>query len=268
MSRAIGLRPMTASKEGRRDLGIRRRVAVAVALRGSGYAPWLLPVLHILPANLHISRVEPRGLEPLTSAMRGRSKGFAAVHCRSKNRLNKPNPRIVSPRMFAIVRAGCRQIVVSCISKYWAPEETLFIDRQDYSTPVHVVLEGSVQEARERVSGRQQTGSMQDPANGLRRIPLPRRWVNRRRVAALRAQEVLAVLHHGGGGLLLGEVRAERGIVSRRQPGMVSCSRRPRSRAIHRSSSPHTISTGRSMPPLEGLHFVCVARGSLCAIWR
>jgi hypothetical protein len=123
--------------------------------------------------------VEPRGFEPLTSAMRGRSERFAAVHYRSNNRLHKPNPRIVSPRMFAIVRAGCRQIVVSCISKYWASKETLFIDRQVYSRPVHVVLEASVQEARERMSGRQQTGSMQDPANGLPRIPLLRCWVNR-----------------------------------------------------------------------------------------
>jgi hypothetical protein len=122
--------------------------------------------------------VDPRGLEPLTSAMRGRSEGFAAVRYRSKNRLDKANPRIVPPRMFAIVRAGCRQIVVSCKSKYWASKETLFIDRQVYSTPVHVVLEGSVQAARERMSGRQQIGSMQDPANGLPRIPLPRRWVN------------------------------------------------------------------------------------------
>jgi hypothetical protein len=81
--------------------------------------------------------------------------------------------------MFAIVRAGCRQIVVSCISKYWASEETLFIDRQVYSTPVHVVLEGSVQEARERMSDRQQTGSMQDTANELRRIHLPRTSVNK-----------------------------------------------------------------------------------------
>ena len=125
--------------------------------------------------------MDPRGLEPLTSAMRGRSEGFAAVHYRSKNRLNKSNPRIVPPRMFAIVRAGCRQIVVSCISKYRASKETLFIDRQVYSTPVHVVLEGSVQAARERMSGRQQIGSMQDPANGLPRIPLPRTPVNRGR---------------------------------------------------------------------------------------
>ena len=114
-------------------------------LSGSNYS---------LPANKPLLNVDLRGLEPLTSAMRGRSKGFAAVHYRSKNRLNKPNPRIVSPRMFAIVRAGCRQIVVSCISKSWASKETLFIDRQVYSTPVHVVLEGSVQEARERMSGR------------------------------------------------------------------------------------------------------------------
>ena len=136
-------------------------------------APVLPPVHHYLPANKPLLKVDPRGLEPLTSAMRGRSEGFAAVHYRSKNRLNKSNPRIVPPRMFAIVRAGCRQIVVSCIGKYWASKETLFKDRQVYSTPVHVVLEGSVQEARERMSGRQQTGSMQDPASELLRIPLP-----------------------------------------------------------------------------------------------
>jgi hypothetical protein len=122
--------------------------------------------------------VDPTRLELVTSAMRGRSEGFAAVHYRSKNRLEKVNPRIVSPRMFAIVRAGCRQIVVSCISKYWASEETLFIDRQVYSTPVHVVLEGSVQAARERMSGRQQTASMQDAASEVRRTPLLRRWVH------------------------------------------------------------------------------------------
>src|SRR5829696_8110897 len=112
--------------------------------------PFLVP--QVLPAKLGVFGVDPRGLEPLTSAMRGRSKGFAAVHYRSKDRLNKPNPRIVSPRMFAIVRAGCRQIVVSCVSKFWASEETLFLDRQVYSTHVHVVLEGSVQEARQKMS--------------------------------------------------------------------------------------------------------------------
>ena len=62
--------------------------------------------------------LESRGLEPLTSAMRGRCKGFAAVHYRSKTRLNKPNPRIVPPRTVAFVLAGRRQIVVSCIRKY------------------------------------------------------------------------------------------------------------------------------------------------------
>jgi hypothetical protein len=41
--------------------------------------------------------------------MRGRNEGLAAVHYRSKNRLDKANPRIVPPQMFAIVRAGCRQ---------------------------------------------------------------------------------------------------------------------------------------------------------------
>src|SRR5215208_143767 len=135
--------------------------------------------VRVLPANRDKNGVDPRGLEPLASAMRGRSEGFAAVHYRSKNRLDKANPRIVPPRMFAIVRAGCRQIVVSCISKYRASKEALFMDRYVHSTPVHVVLEGSAQEARERMLGRQQTGSMQDPANGLRRISLPRTPVNK-----------------------------------------------------------------------------------------
>jgi hypothetical protein len=134
--------------------------------------------VHVFSANRSNNGVDPRGLELLASAMRGRSKGFAVVRFRSKNRLDKANPRIVPPRMFAIVRAGCRQIVVSCKSKYWASKETLFIDRQVYSTPVHVVLEGSVQAARERMSGRQQTASMQDAASEVRRTPLLRRWVH------------------------------------------------------------------------------------------
>ena len=58
-------------------------------------------------------------------------------------------------------------------------KETLFTDRQVYSSTVHVVLEGSVQEVRERMSGRQQTGSMQDPASEVRRIPLLRTRVNK-----------------------------------------------------------------------------------------
>src|ERR671921_899304 len=55
--------------------------------------------VHVFPANRSNNGVDPRGLEPLASAMRGRSEGFAAVRYRSKNRLNKPNPRIVPPRM-------------------------------------------------------------------------------------------------------------------------------------------------------------------------
>jgi hypothetical protein len=153
------------------------------APRGSGKSSHLnngiFSDVACLSCEAGVFGVDPTRLELVTSAMRGRSEGFAAVHYRSKNRLNKSNPRIVPPRMFAIVRAGCRQIVVSCISKYWASKETLFIDQQVYSTPVHVVLEGSVQEAQERMSCRQQTGSMQDPANGLPRMPLPRTPVNK-----------------------------------------------------------------------------------------
>src|SRR5215210_7884388 len=80
--------------------------------------------------------------------------------------------------MFAIVHAGCRQIVVSCIREHCASEEALYKDPQVYPTSVHVVLGASVREARERVSGKQQTGSMQDAAYEFRRTPLPRTRVN------------------------------------------------------------------------------------------
>jgi hypothetical protein len=58
--------------------------------------------------------VDPRGFEPLTSAVQRRRDGFAVVRYRSKNRSNKPNPWIVPLWKFAIVRAGCRQTVVNC----------------------------------------------------------------------------------------------------------------------------------------------------------
>jgi hypothetical protein len=43
-----------------------------------------------------------------------RGEGFAVARYRSKNRLNTPNPWIVPPQKFAVVRAGCRQTVVNC----------------------------------------------------------------------------------------------------------------------------------------------------------
>jgi hypothetical protein len=57
--------------------------------------------------------VDPRGLEPLASAMRGRFEGFAAVRHRSEYPLNKRNPGYGLSCMFAVVRAGCRQTVVN-----------------------------------------------------------------------------------------------------------------------------------------------------------
>jgi hypothetical protein len=74
--------------------------------------------------------------------------------------------------MFAIVRMGCRQIVVSCTRKFWVSNVTLFKDRHVYSTPVHVVLRDSVQEARKRVSGSQLADSMQYLGYELLRIRL------------------------------------------------------------------------------------------------
>jgi hypothetical protein len=79
--------------------------------------------------------VDPTRLELVTSAMRRRSEGFAAVHYRSKNRLNKPYSRIVLPRMFTIVRAGCRQIAVSCIREHRVSGEALYKDPHVFRHP-------------------------------------------------------------------------------------------------------------------------------------
>jgi hypothetical protein len=57
--------------------------------------------------------VDPTRLELVTSAMRGRSEAFTVVHCRSKNRLNKPNLQTVPSCTFAVVRLRCRQSVGS-----------------------------------------------------------------------------------------------------------------------------------------------------------
>jgi hypothetical protein len=70
-------------------------------------------------------RVDSTRHELVTSATRRRSEDFATVRYRSKNRLNKPNPRIVSSPMFAVVRVGCRQTVVSCVHEYCALKRSL-----------------------------------------------------------------------------------------------------------------------------------------------
>src|SRR5215203_6451157 len=97
------------------------------------------------------------------------------------------------------------------------------------------------------------------PLRELRRIPLPRTRVNRRRVAALRAEEVLAVLHHGGGGVLLGEVRvAGYRLQARTGYGLVQPS------APLRGYPPVLLAPqdqpGPFYAPVEELNFVCVAR--------
>src|SRR5215211_6537666 len=99
------------ARDGGQCRSLVRASARAVLLHKATSSVRLLGLsLRFLPANRRKKEVDPTRLELVASAMRGRSKGFAAVHYRSKDRLNKPNPRIVSPRMFAIVRAGCRQL--------------------------------------------------------------------------------------------------------------------------------------------------------------
>jgi hypothetical protein len=44
-----------------------------------------LPLItHVLPAKCNVFRVEPRGIEPLTSAVQSQSPIVAGVHCCSK----------------------------------------------------------------------------------------------------------------------------------------------------------------------------------------
>jgi hypothetical protein len=67
--------------------------------------------LYVLPANDCIFEVEPRGIEPLTSAVQRRSEGFVVVHCCSKTRISKLISLTDPPRMFTAVQARCRQTV-------------------------------------------------------------------------------------------------------------------------------------------------------------
>jgi hypothetical protein len=133
--------------------------------------------------SVYLTNVEPRAFERLTSAVQRWSEGSAVVHCRSKNRLDKSNPRIVPPWMFAIVRPGCRQTVVSYIREHCASGALLYTNPQVYPTPVHVALGGSVRKAWERVSGRQQAGFMQDAVYEFRSTPLPGTSANKEATA-------------------------------------------------------------------------------------
>src|SRR5829696_5484873 len=67
---------------------------------------------HVLPANPQKKRVDPRGLEPLTSAMRGRREEFASVcHC-SKNGLFERNSLSPPFSPFTSVCPGNCQVTV------------------------------------------------------------------------------------------------------------------------------------------------------------
>jgi hypothetical protein len=74
-------------------------------LEDESMCPFLVHI-GVLPANACKKRVDPRGLEPLTSAMRGRQQGFAAVRGSSENRLFKLNLLGLRSRLFAGNRLG------------------------------------------------------------------------------------------------------------------------------------------------------------------
>jgi hypothetical protein len=63
--------------------------------------------------NSYISRVEPRGFEPLTSAVQRRLNRSAEVHRRSENRLHKRPPTDSQLSLFADVHPGNCQVTVS-----------------------------------------------------------------------------------------------------------------------------------------------------------
>jgi hypothetical protein len=73
---------------------------------------------YFLPANLHISVVEPRGFEPLTSAVQRRRDEFASVRQCSKEGLFERNSLSPPFSPFANVRPGNCQVTVRCPSGY------------------------------------------------------------------------------------------------------------------------------------------------------
>jgi hypothetical protein len=123
-----------------RHFGRSTWVTAQLLYSGLGKSWPLYFVLMVLPAKRYEKEVDPRGLEPLASAMRRRSEGFAAVRHRSKNRLNKPNSRIVCH--------GCSPLFAWVVVKLSSAayvnaahlEAALKKDSQVYPTPVHVGL--------------------------------------------------------------------------------------------------------------------------------
>jgi hypothetical protein len=63
-------------------------------------------VQRVYPAKLPFSGVDPRGLEPLTSAMRGRCQCVVGVSRRFKTPLYKPDSRISQFSLFTDVYPG------------------------------------------------------------------------------------------------------------------------------------------------------------------
>jgi hypothetical protein len=57
--------------------------------------------------------VEPRGFEPLTSAVQRRRERFVTVGNRSENRLYKPNYLIQRLTLFVTIRPGNCQVTVN-----------------------------------------------------------------------------------------------------------------------------------------------------------
>jgi hypothetical protein len=94
-----------------RNLPADEREAIATVKKVQVTA-WTFPSICALPANSQFYRVDPRGLEPLTSAMRRRRKGFAVVLECSENRLFKPDSHTPRLLLFVAICPGNCQVTV------------------------------------------------------------------------------------------------------------------------------------------------------------
>jgi hypothetical protein len=105
-------------------LHLGRRAAVSVAVRGPGAYPGSLPIPHVSPAKLLYLGVEPRGLEPLPSAVQRRHDALLALSGVYKTAANSCSSMLTHISAFQEIYSGCctvtatqrARITQSCVS--------------------------------------------------------------------------------------------------------------------------------------------------------
>jgi hypothetical protein len=84
-----------------------RGLKALVAVRSAEEVPEPLPTPHVLPANLQLCEVEPRGFEPLTSAVQRRHDALLELSTDFKISANPIFLAIVHFLSFQIIYSGC-----------------------------------------------------------------------------------------------------------------------------------------------------------------